>query len=47
MMTSPQLERLKQIVEPLLSWYRLNKRSLPWRENVSPYRVWVSEIMLQ
>lgn len=47
MMTSSSLERLKQIVEPLLSWYQLNKRSLPWRENISPYRVWVSEIMLQ
>ncbi len=31
----------------LLSWYGEHKRSLPWRENVTPYRVWVSEIMLQ
>lgn len=38
---------LSQAVEPLLSWYQLNKRSLPWRAQVSPYRVWVSEIMLQ
>lgn len=38
---------LKQAVEPLLAWYQLNKRSLPWRDQVSPYRVWVSEIMLQ
>lgn len=38
---------LRQAVEPLLSWYQLNKRSLPWRDQVSPYRVWVSEIMLQ
>ncbi len=37
----------EQIVVPLLAWYRENKRSLPWRENASPYRVWVSEIMLQ
>lgn len=36
-----------QIPAPLLSWYRENKRSLPWRENPTPYRVWVSEIMLQ
>ena len=35
------------IPAPLLSWYRANKRSLPWRENPTPYRVWVSEIMLQ
>ncbi|MHA6482999.1 A/G-specific adenine glycosylase [Paenibacillus sp. strain BS8-2] len=31
----------------LLSWYRLQKRDLPWRLNRDPYRVWVSEIMLQ
>lgn len=31
----------------LLSWYRLIKRDLPWRMNNDPYRVWVSEIMLQ
>jgi A/G-specific adenine glycosylase len=31
----------------LLSWYRLIKRDLPWRINSDPYRVWVSEIMLQ
>lgn len=31
----------------LLSWYRENRRILPWREEVSPYRVWISEIMLQ
>ena len=36
-----------QIVMPLLLWYRENKRDLPWRENPTPYRVWVSEIMLQ
>ncbi|MBE5745180.1 MAG: A/G-specific adenine glycosylase [Clostridiales bacterium] len=36
-----------RIVRPLLDWYRENKRTLPWRENPSPYRVWVSEIMLQ
>ncbi len=31
----------------LLRWYRANRRQLPWRENPEPYRVWVSEIMLQ
>ncbi len=35
------------IVEPLLTWYDQNKRILPWRENRDPYRIWVSEIMLQ
>ncbi len=38
---------LFEIVEPLLKWYHENARSLPWRENHDPYRVWVSEIMLQ
>ena len=31
----------------LLKWYSLNKRDLPWRKNNDPYRVWVSEIILQ
>ena len=35
------------IVTPLLTWYAEHKRSLPWREEPTPYRVWVSEIMLQ
>lgn len=35
------------IVEPLLKWYDSNARVLPWRENPTPYRVWISEIMLQ
>lgn len=31
----------------LLSWFDLVARRLPWRENRDPYRVWVSEVMLQ
>ncbi|HVO64028.1 MAG TPA: A/G-specific adenine glycosylase [Terriglobales bacterium] len=31
----------------LLSWYDKNKRDLPWRRTRDPYRIWVSEIMLQ
>ena len=31
----------------LLNWFYQNKRSLPWRRGRTPYRVWVSEIMLQ
>ena len=38
---------LKPAVQPLLGWYEKNKRDLPWRRDASPYRVWVSEIMLQ
>lgn len=43
----PQQKRLEPIVEPLLSWYRRGHRDLPWRQDPHPYRVWVSEIMLQ
>lgn len=38
---------MKEIVNPLLSWYDLNKRDLPWRRDREPYHVWISEIMLQ
>ncbi len=31
----------------LLSWYKKHKRSLPWRETKDPYKIWISEIMLQ
>ena len=34
--------------EKIISWYEINGRNdLPWRKNISPYRVWISEIMLQ
>ena len=35
------------IAKPLVAWYRQHERTFPWREDPSPYRVWVSEIMLQ
>lgn len=38
---------LFNIPKQLLLWYDKNKRVLPWREDPTPYRVWVSEIMLQ
>jgi A/G-specific adenine glycosylase len=31
----------------LLAWYDARARDLPWREDTDPYRVWVSEVMLQ
>ena len=31
----------------LLKWFDANARELPWRKNKTPYRIWVSEIMLQ
>lgn len=38
---------LNEIPHLLLHWYDAGARVLPWRENPAPYRVWVSEIMLQ
>ena len=38
---------LSAISKPLLLWYDRNRRTLPWREDPTPYKVWVSEIMLQ
>jgi A/G-specific adenine glycosylase len=32
---------------PLLEWYQNHKRDLPWRQTDDPYKIWVSEIMLQ
>jgi len=38
---------VKEIIPYLLHWYDYNRRILPWREDPTPYHVWVSEIMLQ
>ena len=38
---------LQILIEPLLKWFAGHARVLPWREEPTPYRVWVSEIMLQ
>lgn len=35
------------IVDSLQEWFAVHKRSLPWRQEPTPYHVWVSEIMLQ
>lgn len=32
---------------PLYNWYLQNKRDLPWRETTDPYRIWLSEVILQ
>jgi len=40
-------EKLSKIILPLQIWYRENARVLPWRSNPEPYRVFVSEVMLQ
>ena len=31
----------------IISWYEQNKRDLPWRHTSDPYKIWLSEIMLQ
>ena len=41
------VKELEQLPIPLLLWYKENARVLPWRSHPTPYRVWVSEIMLQ
>ena len=38
---------LEALAEPLCLWYEKNKRSMPWRDDATPYHVWLSEIMLQ
>ena len=40
-------DKLLLVTNPLLKWYDTNKRTLPWRQEPTPYHVWVSEIMLQ
>lgn len=48
MMASLQaMEGAKTAARPLLEWYRKNRRDLPWRHTVDPYKIWISEIMLQ
>lgn len=41
------LDSLDRIAKPLLAWYDRGRRVLPWREEPTPYHVWLSEIMLQ
>lgn len=40
-------DSLRQAGRRLLAWYRRHGRDLPWRRTSDPYRIWVSEIMLQ
>ncbi len=35
------------IQKSFIKWFDLNKRPMPWRETSDPYRIWISEIMLQ
>ncbi len=38
---------LRKLRHALLAWYDAHRRDLPWRRDADPYRVWLSEIMLQ
>ncbi len=38
---------LSCLARNILQWYAVNKRPLPWRDDPHPYKIWVSEIMLQ
>ncbi|WP_257008318.1 A/G-specific adenine glycosylase [Bacillus sp. FJAT-45350] len=38
---------INRFQDNLITWFEQQQRDLPWRENQDPYRVWVSEIMLQ
>lgn len=41
------IQEISQLQDDFLSWYEREKRNLPWRVNLDPYRIWISEIMLQ
>lgn len=40
-------DKLHAFQEDFIVWYEKEKRNLPWRVNLDPYRIWISEIMLQ
>ena len=42
-----ELLLLRESTARLIPWYRAVRRELPWRQNPTPYQVWISEIMLQ
>src|SRR5258705_4434001 len=38
---------IRPAARKLLAWYRRHQRDLPWRRTRNPYRIWISEVMLQ
>src|SRR6185295_2846602 len=38
---------MKTFAKTLTAWYQKNARDLPWRRSKDPYKIWISEIMLQ
>ncbi|MDM8520647.1 A/G-specific adenine glycosylase [Anaerolineales bacterium HSG6] len=43
----PQTDNYSEIYTNLLGWYHQHRRDMPWRSEESPYRIWLSEVMLQ
>ena len=43
---NPQFNKKKFSIL-LIDWYNKNKRDLPWRKTTDPYKIWLSEIILQ
>ncbi|MES3039462.1 MAG: A/G-specific adenine glycosylase [Bdellovibrionota bacterium] len=44
---APDSPSISRIQKELYEWYKQNHRPLPWRESRDPYRIWISEVMLQ
>ncbi len=40
-------QKIKQFQTKILAWFAKNKRDLPWRRTRDPYKILVSEVMLQ
>jgi A/G-specific adenine glycosylase len=47
MKAQKQTDTLKKALPKLLAWFSKNQRAMPWRNDRTPYRVWIAEIMLQ
>lgn len=46
-LTAAPPEKVGELRTRLLAWYHHHKRDLPWRGETDPYRIWISEVMLQ
>ncbi|MBC7389650.1 MAG: A/G-specific adenine glycosylase [Opitutaceae bacterium] len=41
------MQYLPGLADKLINWYQINKRDLPWRHTSDPYKIWISEIIMQ
>src|ERR1700685_3093928 len=46
-MVGPRPAAIRKFQRELLAWFDSHARDLPWRRTADPYRIWISEIMLQ